>query len=322
MGSTHDLSGKTILVSGAVGMIPSFLCEFYLNKGATVIGIDNFLTGLNKTKDTLCETYENFKFFEADVARSLPTELDQYNIDYIFHMASPASPIDFKTLQLEIMEVNIRGTQNLLELARSKNARFLMASTSEAYGDPEIHPQNEEYRGNVSTTGPRACYDESKRMSETYCSVYNEKFGVETRIIRIFNTYGPRMRSFDGRVIPNFINQALKGEDLTVYGDGSQTRSYCFVTDLVDAIDHVMFSNVSSPVNVGSPDEYTILETAQTIIEVLNSSSKISFQELPKDDPKKRKPDISKLKSFSDYCPSVPFHEGIRRTAEFFKDQL
>ena len=237
-------------------------------------------------------------------------------------MASPASPIDFAIIPIEIMRVNSEGTLKLLELAHEKNARFLEASTSEVYGDPEIHPQREDYVGHVNCIGPRSCYDESKRFAEALTMSFHNKYNVDTRIVRIFNTYGPRMRANDGRVIPNFITQAMKGEDLTVYGDGSQTRSYCFSTDLVNAIHTVLMSNDPTPFNIGNPDEYTVKETAELVIKILGSTSKIVYLPLPKDDPKRRRPDLSKIQSISDYAPKVSFEDGIRQTAEYFQNNI
>ncbi len=313
----ETLNGKTILVAGAAGFVPSTLSEFYLNLGAKVIGIDNFITG-SRSNLVKLEKFDTFSFHEMNIYESLPN-LSDTKIDYIFSLASPASPIDFSQIPLEIMRVNSEGTMALLELAKEKGARFLEASTSEVYGDPEIHPQKEDYVGHVNPIGPRACYDESKRYAEALTMSYRTKYNVDTRIIRIFNTYGPGMRPNDGRVIPNFINQAMRGEDVTVYGDGSQTRSFCYVTDLVNAIHRVMFSDDHTPFNVGNPDEYSIKECAEEIIKVLGSSSKIVYKPLPKDDPKKRRPDISKLQSISDYKPLVSFEDGIKKTAEYFK---
>lgn len=314
----ETLEGKTILVAGAAGFVPSTLSEFYLRDlGAKVIGLDNFITGSRSNIEILSK-YENFEFHECDVAEGLP-DFSGVDIDYIFSLASPASPIDFKVIPLEIMKVNSMGTWNLLELAKEKGARFLEASTSEVYGDPEIHPQVEEYVGSVNPIGIRSPYDESKRFAESLTMTYHRQFAVDTRIIRIFNTYGPRMRPDDGRVIPNFINQAMNNEDITIYGDGTQTRSFCFVTDLVAAIHNVMFSEVHTPFNCGNPDEYTIKEAAEFIIKTLNSESKITYHPLPEDDPKKRRPDMHKLFTISDYRPKVGFEEGLKQTAEYFK---
>ena len=309
---------KVILVAGAAGFIPSTLSEFYLKQGHIVLGLDNFITG-SRSNVAILNQYKNFKFYECNIYESLPDFKNQ-KIDEIFSLASPASPVDFQVLPMEILRVNSEGTMHLLDLAMEKNAKFLEASTSEVYGDPEIHPQPEEYFGNVNTIGPRSCYDESKRYAEALTMNYNMHKNVNTRIVRIFNTYGPRMRPNDGRVIPNFINQALRGEDLIVYGDGSQTRSFCYVDDLVCALDIVMNSSCHTPVNIGNPDEYSIYECALKIIEVLHSKSKVVCNNnLPKDDPKKRKPDIRKLKSLASYEPQISFSEGMKRTAEYFK---
>jgi len=311
------LEDKTVLVAGAAGFVPGHLCEFYLNLGARVIGIDNFITGTRANIDILSK-YSRFEFFECNIYKQLP-DFKGSKIDYIFSLASPASPVDFASIPIEIMRVNSEGTRFLLELAKEKKARFLEASTSEVYGDPEVHPQVEAYVGHVNPIGPRACYDESKRFAEALTMSYYRKYQVDTRIIRIFNTYGPRMRPNDGRVIPNFINQALKNEPITIYGDGSQTRSFCYVSDLVDAIHNVMFSNEPTPINVGNPDEYSIKVCAEEILKVLGSKSVLTFLPIMQDDPKRRRPDISKLQSICDYRPKVTFSEGIKRTAESFK---
>ena len=316
----ESMEGKTVLVAGAAGFVPSTLCEFYLNLGAHVIGIDNFITGSRSNIDLL-SSYKNFEFHQHNIYERIPTFKDQ-KIDYILSMASPASPIDFAIIPIEIMRVNSEGTLKLLELAKEKNARFLEASTSEVYGDPEVHPQTEDYVGHVNTIGPRSCYDESKRFAEAMTMSFHHKYNVDTRIVRIFNTYGPRMRPNDGRVIPNFITQAMKGEDLTVYGDGSQTRSFCYSTDLVQAIHNVLMSNDPTPFNCGNPDEYTVKQTAELIIRLLGSSSKIVHLPLPKDDPKRRRPDIGKLQRICDYKPTVSFEDGVRQTAEYFKNNL
>jgi len=312
-----DFSGKTFFVAGAAGFVPSTLCEFYLERGARVFGVDNFITG-SKSNVELLSKYPQFEFIESNIIQGVPN-ISLGKIDYVLSLASPASPIDFSTIPLEIMRVNSEGTYHLLELARTQGARFLEASTSEVYGDPEIHPQTEDYVGHVNPVGPRSCYDESKRYAEALTMSYHHRYKVDTRIVRIFNTYGPRMRPNDGRVMPNFINQALNNLDLTVYGDGSQTRSFCYSTDLVNAINAVLMGPEHTPVNCGNPDEYTMLETAQLIIKLLNSKSKISFLPLPKDDPKKRRPDISKLQSFSTFNPQVSFETGVKKTAEYFK---
>lgn len=311
------MEGKVFVVAGAAGFVPSTLCEFYLNKGARIIGLDNFITGSRSNIDLLSR-YKKFEFHECNIFEKLPSFKD-LKIDYVLSLASPASPIDFGLIPIEIMRVNSEGTLKLLELTREKSARFLEASTSEVYGDPEIHPQTEDYVGHVNPIGPRSCYDESKRFAEAMTMSFHNRYQVDTRIVRIFNTYGPRMRPNDGRVIPNFITQAMKGDDLTVYGDGSQTRSYCYSTDLVNAIDAVLMSNDHTPVNCGNPDEYTVKETAELIIKILGSNSKIQYLPLPKDDPKRRRPNIAKLQALSSYKPLVTFEDGIKMTAEYFK---
>ncbi|MEK6625673.1 MAG: NAD-dependent epimerase/dehydratase family protein [Bdellovibrionota bacterium] len=314
------LDGKTVLVAGAAGFVPGHLCEFYLWLGAKIIGLDNFITGSRSTAELLSKNI-NFEFHECNIFEQLPN-FSKSKIDYIFSLASPASPIDFEQIPLEIMRVNSEGTLKLLELARDKGARFLEASTSEVYGDPEIHPQVETYHGNVNPIGPRACYDESKRFAEAMTMSFYRRYKVDTRIVRIFNTYGPRMRPNDGRVIPNFITQALHNQDITIYGDGLQTRSFCYVSDLVEAIHNVMFCDDPTPFNVGNPDEYTVKEAAQEIINYLGSRSKITFRAIMQDDPRKRRPDLSKLQKISEYRPKITFEEGIKRTAEYFKGLL
>ncbi|MCK5882908.1 MAG: GDP-mannose 4,6-dehydratase [Bacteriovoracaceae bacterium] len=308
------------LIAGAAGFVPGHVSEFFLNKGATVIGIDNFITGSRENIELLSK-YDKFKFYEANIYEGLP-DLTNQKVDFILNLASPASPIDFEIIPIEIMRTNSEGSLALLELAKVKGARFLEASTSEVYGDPEIHPQVETYFGNVNTLGPRAPYDESKRFAEAMTMSFHRKYGVDTRIVRIFNTYGPRMRANDGRVIPNFINQALRGEDITIYGDGSQTRSFCFVTDLVNAIHNVLFSHDVTPFNIGNPDEYSVKDCAEIIVKALNSTSKIVYMPLPQDDPKRRRPNIDKLQAVCDYTPEVSFVEGLRQTTEFFKKGL
>lgn len=315
----NNYENTNILVAGAAGFVPSYLCEFYLKLGARVWGLDNFITG-SKSNIELLKKYPNFHFFACNIYQSLP-DFGTTKFDYVFSLASPASPIDFDKIPLEIMMVNSEGTRMLLELAKKHGARFLEASTSEVYGDPEVHPQVESYFGNVNPIGPRSCYDESKRFAEALTMTYNKHYGVDTRIVRIFNTYGPRMRANDGRVIPNFINQAMNNENITVYGDGSQTRSYCYVEDLVEAMHQVMMSNDPTPFNIGNPDEYTVLETAKMVINTLGSKSSIIHLPLPKDDPKKRRPNIDKLQALKGFKPKMSFAEGIERTAQYFKSQ-
>jgi len=315
----ESMKGKTVLIAGSAGFVPSHMAELYLNKGAKVVGLDNFITG-SKSNIEILEKYENFEFHECNIYEGLP-DFGETKFDYILSLASPASPIDFKIIPLEIMRVNSEGTLKLLELAKEHGARFLEASTSEVYGDPEIHPQVESYVGHVNPIGPRSCYDEAKRYAEALTMTYKTKYEVDTRIIRIFNTYGPRMRPDDGRVIPNFVNQALKGDDITIYGDGSQTRSFCFVSDLVNAIDHVLMLGDHLPYNIGNPDEYTIKECAELIVDALESKSELTYQELPKDDPKRRRPDISRVMKLG-YLPKVTFADGLQSTSEYFKSLM
>ena len=311
---------KTFLIAGAAGFVPGHVAEFYLQQGARVIGLDNFITSGPQTIHYLKAKYPRFTFFETNIYLGVP-DFSDIKVDYVLSLASPASPIDFSVIPLEIMRVNSEGTMHLLELAKAQGARFLEASTSEVYGDPEIHPQTENYWGNVNPIGPRSCYDESKRFAEALTMTYHRKYQVDTRIVRIFNTYGPRMRANDGRVIPNFINQALKGEGLTVYGDGEQTRSFCYVSDLVNAIHHVLFSDDPTPFNIGNPEEYSIFEVAKMIISLVGSKSPIIHRPLPEDDPKLRRPDISKLQKICAFRPQVSFESGIKATAEFFKTE-
>lgn len=315
----ESLKGKTFLVAGAAGFVPSHVSEFYLKKGARVIGLDNFITG-SRSNISLLQKYEQFSFYECNIYEGIPN-FDDVSIDFILSLASPASPIDFDIIPLEIMRINSEGTRILLELAKEKNARFLEASTSEVYGDPEIHPQTEDYWGNVNPNGPRSCYDESKRYAEAMTMSFHRRYGVDTRIVRIFNTYGPRMRASDGRVIPNFVGQAMRGEGITVYGDGSQTRSFCYVDDLVTAMYHVLFLGDHTPYNIGNPDEYSIKDCAQFVIKTLDSDSKITFpRAMPEDDPKRRRPDISKVQALAGFRPQVNFEEGLERTAEYFRE--
>lgn len=315
----ESMEGKTVLIAGSAGFVPSHMAELYLKKGAKVHGLDNFITG-SKSNIELLSKYENFTFTECNIYEGLP-DFKDVKFDYILSLASPASPIDFKIIPLEIMRVNSEGTMKLLELAKDHGARFLEASTSEVYGDPEIHPQVESYVGHVNPIGPRSCYDEAKRYAEALTMTYKTKYNVDTRIIRIFNTYGPRMRPDDGRVIPNFVNQVLKGDDITIYGDGSQTRSFCYVSDLVNAIDHVLMLGDHMPYNIGNPDEYTIKDCAALILDSLGGKSELSFSELPKDDPKRRRPDISRVMKLG-YLPKVTFAEGLVATSEYFKSLM
>jgi len=311
---------KSALVTGGAGFIGSHLCDYLLEKGYRVIAADNLSTGNSKNIAHL-KGNDNFTYIQIDVSKNINIDSD---LDYIFHFASPASPIDYQELPIETMMVNSLGTLNCLELAEKKGARFLLASTSEAYGDPLEHPQKESYWGNVNPVGIRSCYDESKRYAEALTMSFFRKRGVDARIIRIFNTYGPRMRGNDGRVVPNFITQALKGDPLTVYGDGTQTRSFCYVSDLVVGISKVMFSEgiAGELFNLGNPGEFTILELAEMTKRLTNSDSEITYRELPKDDPMRRKPDITKIKETLGWEPTVPLEEGLGRTIDWFREGM
>lgn len=306
-----------VLITGGAGFIGSHLCDLLLAKGHEVICVDNLITG-NKNNIAHIEN-DNFVFIEHDVTKPLYLE---ENLDYIFHLASPASPIDYMQLPIQTLKVGAFGTHNMLGLAMEKNARFLLASTSEVYGDPLVSPQSEEYWGNVNPIGPRGVYDEAKRFAEAITMAYHRYHGTQTRIVRIFNTYGPRMRLNDGRVVPNFIGQALNGEDITVYGDGSQTRSFCYVSDEIEGLYRLMMSDHSDPVNIGNPEEHTILEFAKIIIKMTGTNSKIIFKELPEDDPKKRRPDITKARKILNWEPKVSLGQGLGNTIQYFKGVL
>jgi len=306
-----------ILVTGGAGFIGSHLCDLLLLKGHEVICVDNMITG-NEKNIAHIES-DRFSLINHNVTKPLYVEGE---IQCIFHLASPASPIDYLKLPIQTLKVGALGTHNMLGLAKEKNARFLLASTSEVYGDPHINPQSEEYWGNVNPIGPRGVYDEAKRFAEAMTMAYHRYHGVDTRIVRIFNTYGPRMRLNDGRVVPNFIGQALNGEDITVYGDGSQTRSFCYVSDEIEGIYRLMMSDYSDPVNIGNPEEHTILEFAEFIIRLTGTSSRIIFRELPVDDPKQRRPDISRARKILGWEPKVPLESGIQNTVRYFRDVL
>jgi len=303
---------KTIVIGGA-GFIGSHLCDLLLEKGHEVICIDNLVTGNKRNIEHIHSG--KFTYLKHDITK--PIYFGD-KIDYIFHLASPASPIDYLDLPIQTLKVGALGTYNLLGLAKEQDARFLLASTSEVYGDPLVNPQPETYWGNVNPIGPRGVYDEAKRYAEAITMAYHRFHGVDTRIVRIFNTYGPRMRADDGRVVPNFINQALKGEDITVYGDGKQTRSFCYVSDLIDGIYRLMMSNFAEPVNIGNPDEMSVLEFADKVIEITKSGSKVIFEDLPVDDPKVRRPDISRAKDVLGWEPKVGLGDGLERTVEYF----
>ena len=305
------------LVTGGAGFLGSHLCEYLLNKGHEVICMDNLITG---TKDNISDIKsKKFQFVEHNVSEFINLEGE---LDYILHFASPASPIDYLKLPIQTLKVGALGTHNALGLAKAKKAVFFLASTSEVYGDPLIHPQPEDYWGNVNPIGPRGVYDEAKRFAEAITMAYHRAHGINTKIIRIFNTYGPRMRINDGRAIPNFLKQALTGEDLTIYGDGSQTRSFCYVSDLVEGIYRLLTSDQNYPINIGNPNEMTIREMADKILQATNSKSKIIHVPLPEDDPKVRQPDITRAKKYLNWGPVVGLDEGLQSTLKFFKEQL
>ncbi len=306
---------KRILITGAAGFLGSHLCDRFIDEGYRVVGMDNLITGDLKNIEHLF-ALEQFEFYHHDVSNFVHVA---GKLDYILHFASPASPIDYLKIPIQTLKVGSLGTHNLLGLAMNKKARLLIASTSEVYGDPLVHPQSEEYYGNVNTIGPRGVYDEAKRFQESMTMAYHRFHGLETRIVRIFNTYGPRMRLNDGRVIPAFMGQALRGEDLTVFGDGSQTRSFCYVDDQVEGIYRLLHSDYSDPVNIGNPHEITILDFAQEIVKLTGTNQKIIFKDLPKDDPMRRRPDISTAKRLLDWEPKTSREEGMRKTFEYFK---
>ncbi|GAB3832068.1 UDP-glucuronic acid decarboxylase family protein [Hymenobacter jeollabukensis] len=309
---------KRILITGGAGFLGSHLCDRFLAEGYHVIAMDNLVTGNLANIEHLFGK-KDFEFYHHDVSKfvHVPGELD-----YILHFASPASPIDYLKIPIQTLKVGALGTHNLLGLARVKKARVLIASTSEVYGDPDIHPQVEEYHGNVNPVGPRGCYDEAKRFQEAMTMAYHNVHNVETRIIRIFNTYGPRMRLDDGRVLPAFLSQALKGESLTVFGDGSQTRSFCYVDDLVEGIYRLLLSDYHMPVNIGNPAEITIREFGEEIARLTGVEFKPSYHPLPENDPMKRRPDITKAREILGWEPKVDRAEGLRRTLEYFKEHV
>jgi dTDP-glucose 4,6-dehydratase len=310
-----QLKNKRVLITGAAGFLGSHLCDRFIKEGCRVVAMDNLITGDLKNIEHLFPS-ENFEFYNHDVTKYIhvPGELD-----YILHFASPASPIDYLKIPIQTLKVGSLGTHNCLGLAREKKARILVASTSEIYGDPLVHPQNEDYWGNVNPIGPRGVYDEAKRFQEAITMAYHTFHGVETRIVRIFNTYGPRMRLNDGRALPAFIGQALRGEDLTVFGDGSQTRSFCYVDDLVEGIYRLLLSDYEQPVNIGNPDEITLKEFAEEVIKLTSTDRKIVYHPLPTDDPKQRRPDITRAKQVLDWTPKVHRAEGLKITYEYFK---
>jgi dTDP-glucose 4,6-dehydratase len=306
------------VVTGAAGFLGSHLTDYLLQKGHRVIGLDNFVTGTVNNISHLSGN-QNFRFIQQDVTEFIFLHDD---IDYVWHFASPASPIDYLELPIQTLKVGSLGTHKALGLAKHKRARFLLASTSEIYGDPLVHPQTEEYWGNVNTIGPRGCYDESKRFAEALTMAYHREHKVETRIVRIFNTYGPRMRLNDGRVVPAFVSQALTGKPLTVFGQGKQTRSFCYCSDLIEGIYRLMMSDTLLPVNIGNPREMTMLEFAEAVQKAAGSRSKISFKPLPQDDPKQRQPDITRARKILGWEPKVSLEEGLAATIEYFRPRL
>ena len=306
---------KRVLITGAAGFLGSHLCDRFIAEGCEVIAMDNLITGDLRNIEHLFEN-EKFVFYNHDVSNFVHVP---GHLDYILHFASPASPIDYLKIPIQTLKVGSLGTHNLLGLAKAKNARILVASTSEVYGDPEVHPQKESYWGNVNPIGPRGVYDEAKRFQEAITMAYHRFHNLETRIVRIFNTNGPRMRLNDGRVLPAFIGQALRGEDFTVFGDGSQTRSFCYVDDLIEGIYRLLLSDYVEPVNIGNPDEITIREFADEIIQLTGAKTKIIYKELPDDDPKKRRPDISLAKQILNWEPKVHRSEGLKITLDYFK---
>lgn len=309
------MSNKRVLITGAAGFLGSHLCDRFIREGFDVVGIDNLITGDLRNIEHLFKLKE-FEFYHHDVSKFIHVP---GNIDYILHFASPASPIDYLKIPIQTLKVGALGTHNCLGLARAKGARMLVASTSEVYGDPLVHPQNEEYWGNVNPVGPRGVYDEAKRFMESITMAYHTFHQVETRIIRIFNTYGPRMRLNDGRALPAFIGQALRGEDLTVFGDGSQTRSFCYVDDLIEGIYRLLMSDYPYPVNIGNPSEISLLEFAEEILKLTGAETKIVFKPLPADDPKQRKPDITKARELLGWEPKVDRATGLKITYDYFK---
>ncbi len=307
---------KRILITGAAGFLGSHLCDRFIHEGYDVIGMDNMLTG---SLDNIQHLFplKNFTFYHHDVTKYVHVPGP---VDYILHFASPASPIDYLEMPIHTLKVGSLGTHHLLGLARNKQSVFMIASTSEVYGDPLEHPQNEQYWGNVNPIGPRGVYDEAKRFQESITMAYHRVHGIDTRIVRIFNTYGPRMRTRDGRALPTFFAQAIRGDDLTVFGDGSQTRSFCYVTDLIDGIYGLLHTNYHEPVNLGNPEEISILELARLILKkVGNDTARISYRELPVDDPQMRQPDISRAKELLGWVPKTNLEQGLELTLEYFK---
>ncbi|OKL41928.1 UDP-glucuronic acid decarboxylase family protein [Pontibacter flavimaris] len=312
------MTKKRVLITGGAGFLGSHLCDRFIREGYHVIAMDNLITGSLENIEHLFKL-EHFEFYHHDVSKFVHVP---GHLDYILHFASPASPIDYLKIPIQTLKVGSLGTHNLLGLAKAKNARMLIASTSEVYGDPLVHPQQEDYWGNVNPVGPRGCYDEAKRFQEAMTMAYHMHHGLETRIVRIFNTYGPRMRLDDGRVLPAFLSQALRGEPLSIFGDGSQTRSFCYVDDLVEGIYRLLLSDYHLPVNVGNPSEITIREFAEEICRLTGVELKVEYQPLPTDDPQKRQPDITLAKQVLGWEPQVDRAEGLERTLEYFREKI
>lgn len=313
-----NFTKPTSVVTGGAGFLGSHLTDLLLSRGHRVIAIDNLVTGSTRNIAHLAGNTD-FRFIKQDVTEYLYLDGP---VDYVWHFASPASPVDYLELPIQTLKVGSLGTHKALGLAKEKGARFLLASTSEVYGDPLVHPQPETYWGNVNPIGPRGCYDEAKRFAEAITVAYQKQHKLQTRIVRIFNTYGPRMRLRDGRVVPAFISQALAGKPITVFGDGSQTRSFCYCSDLVEGIYRLMMSNADGPVNIGNPREMTMLEFAQATLKAVGSKSRISFKPLPQDDPKQRKPDITRAKTILKWTPKVPLEDGLVSTIKYFRDSI
>ena len=315
---TPNRAQPTSVVTGGAGFLGSHLVDLLLARAHRVVAIDNFVTGAVQNIDHLAGN-PNFKFVQQDVTEFI---FLHQTVDYVWHFASPASPIDYLELPIQTLKVGSLGTHKALGLAKQKGARFLLASTSEIYGDPLVHPQTEDYWGNVNPIGPRGCYDESKRFAEAMTMAYHREHGIDTRIVRIFNTYGPRMRLNDGRVVPAFISQALRNKPLSVFGDGSQTRSFCYCSDLIEGLYRLMLSHHTEPVNLGNPHELSVLEFAREIIRVTGSRSRIAFQPLPQDDPKQRRPDITRANNWLRWSPQVPLVDGLKQTVAFFRAKV
>jgi len=315
---TLNRAQPTSVVTGGAGFLGSHLVDLLLARAHRVVAIDNFVTGAVQNIDHLAGN-PHFKFIQLDVTEFI---FLHETVDYVWHFASPASPIDYLELPIQTLKVGSLGTHKALGLAKQKGARFLLASTSEIYGDPLVHPQTEDYWGNVNPIGPRGCYDESKRFAEALTMAYHREHGIDTRIVRIFNTYGPRMRLNDGRVVPAFISQALRNKPLSVFGDGSQTRSFCYCSDLIEGIYRLMLSHHAEPVNLGNPHELSVLEFAREIIRVTGSRSRIAFQPLPQDDPKQRRPDITRANNWLRWSPQVPLVDGLKQTVAFFRAKV